>query len=81
MKIFISQPMRGKSNEQIRKERDDVIKFIESNGDTVIDSIIAEETLNITTGCVVSWSIYSIVGTIRWCILHGWAERSPWMFH
>lgn len=29
MKIMISQPMRGKTEEQIRKEREDVIKQIQ----------------------------------------------------
>lgn len=29
-KIFISQPMKGKSNEQIKKERESIIKDIEA---------------------------------------------------
>ena len=43
VKIMISQPMRGKTNERIKKERECVIKAIEaSNGeylDTVFDSV------------------------------------------
>ena len=32
MKLMISQPMRGKTNEQIRKERKELIKKLESEG-------------------------------------------------
>ena len=43
MKVMISQPMRGKTNEQIRKEREEVVKKLEGRGFEVIDTIIAEE--------------------------------------
>ena len=43
VKIMISQPMRGKTNEQIKKERECVIKAIETSDgeylDTVFDSV------------------------------------------
>ena len=32
MKIFISQPMFGKTDEQIRQEREELIKQIEEDG-------------------------------------------------
>lgn len=40
MKVMISQPMRGKTNEQIRIEREKVVKQLESEGHEVIDTII-----------------------------------------
>lgn len=40
MKIMISQPMRGKTNEQIRKEREELIKQLESEGHEVIDTVL-----------------------------------------
>ena len=43
MKIMISQPMNGKSEEQIRNERENIIKQIEENGDEYVDTVIAEE--------------------------------------
>lgn len=44
MKIMISQPMRGKTNEQIRKEREQLVKKLKSEGHEVIDTIINEES-------------------------------------
>ncbi len=44
MKIMISQPMRGKTNEQIRKEREQLVKELKSEGHEVIDTIINEES-------------------------------------
>lgn len=38
-KIMISQPMKGKTNEEIRKEREHLVKVFESNGDIVLDTI------------------------------------------
>ena len=40
---MISQPMRGKTNEQIRKEREQLVKKLKSEGHEVIDTIINEE--------------------------------------
>ena len=43
MKVMISQPMNGKSEEQIKEERKELINAIESNGDEVIDTIFMNE--------------------------------------
>lgn len=42
MKIMISQPMRGKTNEQIRQERADLIQRLEEEGHEVIDTVFEE---------------------------------------
>ena len=42
-KIMISQPMQGKSEEQIKNERAEIIKNIIANGDEYIDTIIKED--------------------------------------
>lgn len=42
MKVMISQPMRGKTNEQIRKERATVVKKLQEKGFEVVDTIISE---------------------------------------
>lgn len=39
-KIMISQPMRGKTNEQIREEREQLIRILENKGFNVMDTII-----------------------------------------
>ena len=40
MKVFISQPMFGKTNEQIRIEREELVNKLQSEGHEIIDSII-----------------------------------------
>lgn len=39
MKLMISQPMRGKTNEQIRQERAELVKQLEEQGYEVVDTI------------------------------------------
>ena len=48
IKIMISQPMRGKTNEQIKEERAKLIKRLEKDNFEVIDTIISE---NAPKGC------------------------------
>lgn len=43
MKVMISQPMNGKTEEQIKEERRELINAIESNGDEVLNTIFTEE--------------------------------------
>lgn len=42
-KVFISQPMRGKSNEEIKQEREELVKELKENGYEEIDSILSED--------------------------------------
>lgn len=42
MKIFISQPMNGKTDEEILKVRKDIIKKLNINEKDVIDSWVAD---------------------------------------
>lgn len=39
MKLMISQPMRDKTNEQIRKEREALVKQLEELGHEVVDTV------------------------------------------
>lgn len=43
MKVMISQPMNGKTEEQIKEERKELIQAIETSGDEVIDTIFTQE--------------------------------------
>ena len=40
MRIMISQPMKGKTNEEIRKERETLVKELEKQGHIVVDTVI-----------------------------------------
>lgn len=44
LKIMISQPMKGKTEEQIRSEMAELVKKLEEKGHEVVDTIFAEET-------------------------------------
>lgn len=39
MKIMISQPMRGKTNEQIIEERAELVKRLQEEGHKVVDTV------------------------------------------
>lgn len=39
MNLMISQPMKGKTNEQIREERANLIKKLEEQGNQVVDTV------------------------------------------
>ena len=43
MKIMISQPMQRKTEEQIRAEREEIVKQLENEGHEVIDTIFTDE--------------------------------------
>lgn len=42
MKVMISQPMKGKTNEQIRQERAELVKRLEEQGHEVVDTVFEE---------------------------------------
>lgn len=60
MKIMISQPMRGKTNEQIRKEREDLIKELENQGYEVVDTVLENAPADEDT------AIYCLSQSIRY---------------
>lgn len=39
MKIMISQPMKGKTNEQVREERAELVKRLQKEGIEVVDTV------------------------------------------
>lgn len=46
MRLMISQPMRGKTNEQIREERAKLVKQLESEGHEVVDTVFENAPAN-----------------------------------
>ena len=74
MKVMISQPMNGKTEEQIRQERDDLIKKIQAEGDTYIDTIFQDE---VPKGCDIAVyylakSIEAIAYADKIIFMNGW---------
>lgn len=39
LKIMISQPMRGKTNEQIKRERAEIVELLQEEGYEVVDTV------------------------------------------
>ena len=77
MKVMISQPMRGKTEEQIRDERKELIKQLESEGyeviDTIIDDFIEGEGNNYAIRCLAK-SIEFIANVDAVVFMTGWEE-------
>lgn len=42
MKLIISQPMRGKTEKQIRNEREELVKKLQEEGHEVVDTIFSD---------------------------------------
>ena len=43
MKVMISQPMRGKTNEQIKQEREELVRQLEEQGYEVVNTVFTKE--------------------------------------
>ena len=76
LKVMISQPMRGKTNEQIRQEREKLVKRLEKDNFEVVDTIISE---NAPKGC--NEAIYYLSKSIEFIskvdivyFMEGWKE-------
>ncbi len=75
MKIMISQPMRGKTNEQIRKERAELVKKLELDGHEVVDTVFenAPEGEDVAIYCL-SQSIRYIGKVDALYFMKGWEK-------
>lgn len=77
MKIMISQPMKGKTNEQIKLEREELVKELLKHGyeviDTVIDDFIEGEGNNYAIKCLAR-SIEFIASVDAVVFMNGWKE-------
>ncbi len=77
MKVMISQPMKGKTNEEIRAEREELIRELEKQGyevvDTVIDDFIEGEGNDYAIRCLAK-SIEFIANVEAVIFMPGWKE-------
>ena len=48
MKLMISQPMRGKTNKQIREERAELVSGLQEEGNEVIDTVFENAPAQVT---------------------------------
>lgn len=46
MRVMISQPMRGKTNEQIKQEREELVRQLEEQGYEVVDTVFENAPAN-----------------------------------
>lgn len=76
MKIMISQPMRHKTEEQIRNEREHLVNTLTSKGYDVIDTIFADEAPKDvdTTIYYLSKSIEAIGSVDAVVFMKGWQD-------
>lgn len=75
MKIMISQPMRGKTNEQIREERAELVKLLEEQGHEVLDTVFEDAPADedVAIYCL-SQSIRYIGKADALVFMKGWEE-------
>ena len=77
MKVMISQPMKGKTNEEIKKERESIVKKLEKEGheviNTIIDDFIEGEGNDYAIRCLAK-SIEFIASVDCVVFMKGWNE-------
>lgn len=82
-KVFISQPMRFRSNDELRKEREKIKEKIESYGYIVVDSIFDElndsEVKHISLAYLAK-SIYLLSTCDYIYLMDGWEEARGCLF-
>lgn len=76
MRIMISQPMKGKSTERVRKEREHVVATLESQGHTVVDTVFTDTPPD--TNNVALWHLgksLEVMSTVdAVCFMDGWQK-------
>ncbi len=73
MKVMISQPMRGKTNEQIKAERAELVREIEAAGDTVLDTVFDTAPENVDQAVwYLSESIKFLANADKVVFMAGW---------
>lgn len=75
MKVMISQPMKGKTNEQIKSEREQLVKEIENNGDIVLDTVFDESPKDVDEAIwCLSKSIEYLAKADKIIFMNGWEK-------
>ena len=76
MKIMISQPMNGKTNEQIKSERENIVKRLHDMHIEVIDTVFDFEVQNVKNEPVfyLAKSIEKMSNADAVLFMNGWIE-------
>ena len=77
-KLFISQPMRGKTDEEIKAER---AKAVEAASELVGEPVEVIDSFFQSAPVGVSWKITGASGRCRRGLFCSGLERCPWMHH
>ena len=64
MKVMISQPMNGKTNEEVREERKTLVNKLTEQGYEVVDTVISE---NAPKNC--DEAIYYLSKLMKYCVI------------
>ena len=71
IKVFISQPMNGKTNLEIRKERQEIVKELKKQGFEILDTIL-DLGENATSLQYLAKSIEIMAGADIVLFMQGW---------
>lgn len=75
MKVMISQPMRNRSNKEILKEREELVKRVEEEGDIVLDTVFDEAPKNVDEAVwFLSKSIEFLASADKVIFMKGWEK-------
>ena len=75
MKVMISQPMRNRSNKEILKEREELVKRVEEEGDIVLDTVFDEAPKNVDESVwFLSKSIEFLASADKVIFMKGWEK-------
>ncbi len=74
MKAMISQPMRGKTTEQIREERKELVKTLQEQGYEVIDTVFDDFEEGKTPLYYLAKSIEYLANADILVCMKGWEE-------
>lgn len=75
MKAMISQPMAGKSDEEIKAERQDLVSTLEEQGYEVLDTVLTEkDVVRDTPICYLAKSLELLDEADVLICMKGWEE-------
>ncbi|WP_304393254.1 hypothetical protein [uncultured Clostridium sp.] len=75
MKAMISQPMKGKTNEEIVAERQDLVEILEEQGYEVLDTVFDEkDVLRNTPLCYLAKSLEALDEADVLVCMKGWED-------
>lgn len=75
MKLMISQPMRGKTNEQIKLERESLVEELEKQGHEVLDTVFDLEPKDCDTAIYYLSKSIEFLGQVDGVVfMPGWQQ-------